>query len=455
MPSFDWRKSPAHLVFLATFFKAHGRDDVSMAGVNWKWLLGEEPREAVDRLIRDGAIRALTVKELLHNHYKIPELKEMCRERSIPVSGNKSELIDRLCQHDPAGMEIAVIRFNHYEVASWGKKLAEEHLAKPEQARRLAEEIEKEPAKQEEYKKVMRWLLLEGIVLGVAGNLVWDLIKGLFLSLVAPGETVPPELAPTPAPGPAPSPAPSPSAARLKIEWCHVPAGYFLMGSTNSDPKARDDEKPQHRVYLSGYWISKYPITNAQYRQFVQAIGHRQPDHWQKGYPQDKQDHPVVYVSWSDAVAFCQWASGRTGQTVRLPTEAEWEKAARGTDGRIYPWGDRWQTGRCNNQDAGINGTTPVGQYPAGASPYGMQDMAGNVWEWTSTIWGYNYPYQADDGRENPDSADKWHIMRGGSWWNEAQSVRAAFRSHGRNDWLNFRGFRVVVSAPFSPASGL
>lgn len=455
MSSFDWRQSPAHLYFLATFFKEHGRDHTSIADADWKWLLGEERKEAIDRFIQDGAIRALSLKELLNSHYKVAELKEMCRERNIHISGNKRELIDSLCQHDPNGMEIAVINSNRYEVSHWGKKLAEDHVARPEQTRRLTEEIEKEPAKREEYKKVIRWLLLEGIVLSVVsgptGNFVYDVLKDLYQSLVTPGETIPLQLAPIPEP--APSPDPSRLSARVKIEWCHVPAGYFLMGSASNDQDARDNEKPQHRVYLAGYWISKYPITNIQYRQFIKATRHHEHTHWENGYPEDRQHYPVVDVSWSDAVAFCQWASHRTGQTIRLPTEAEWEKAARGTDGRIYPWGNRWQIRRCNNKDAGVKDTTPVRRYPLGASPYGVHDMAGNVWEWTSTISDkeFSYPYQADDGRENPDSVDKNHVLRGGYWDNSAKYVRAGFRTNYGIKGDLARGFRVVSAslAPF------
>lgn len=453
MSSFNWQQSLAHLVFLATFFKARNPNDPSPGNVDWKLLLGEEPKQAVDRFIRDGAIRAPSLHQLLDHRYKAPELKEMCRKRDLQVSGTKDELITRLRQTDPIGMEVAVAGFDLYEVTDWGRKLAEEHLAKPEQTRQFTEAMPQEPEKQAELKKAMRWILLEGIVLGVAGNLVYDLLKEMFLSLLVPDEAIPPELIPQPTP----APAPAPLGGRVKIEWCHVPAGYFLMGSADTDPDAFDNEKPQHRVYLTGYWISKYPITNVQYRQFVQATGHHQPSHWEKGFPQEKHDHPVVWVYWSDAVAFCQWATGRIGQTVRLPSEAEWEKAAWGTDGRIYPWGDRWQTGRCNNVADGVKDTTPVGQYPSGASPYGVHDMSGNVWEWTSTVWDgkFTYPYRADDGRESPDSVGKRHILRGSSWVNEAEYVRAAFRFHLRLPWDVNGGFRAVVSAPFSPAYAL
>ena len=167
-----------------------------------------------------------------------------------------------------------------------------------------------------------------------------------------------------------------------------------------SDPKvdkgADGDEQPQRKVYLDGYWMGQTPVTNAHYAAFVKATGRLALRHWSDGkIPPGQEQHPVIYVSWEDAAAFCAWASQLTGRKVRLPTEAEWEKAARGTDGRKYPWGNSDPTGsRCNfadrntdfrwrdkNVDDGYRNTSPVGHYPAGASPYGLLDMAGNVWE--------------------------------------------------------------------------
>jgi len=187
----------------------------------------------------------------------------------------------------------------------------------------------------------------------------------------------------------------------IEPEMVLIPDGEFLMGSDPSvDKDARDDEQPQHTLYLPDYYLAKTPVTNAQYAAFVQ-VTYRQPGGWKGGKPPSgKEDHPVVNVSWHDAVAYCNWLAEVTGKPYRLPSEAEWEKGARGTDGRIYPWGNRWDAKRCNTGESGKEGTTPVGAYPEGASPYGLLDMAGNVWEWTRSVYK-SYPYDPDDGRED------------------------------------------------------
>jgi len=222
-----------------------------------------------------------------------------------------------------------------------------------------------------------------------------------------------------------------------------VPAGEFLMGSdTWKDPNAEGDELPQHRLRLGEYWIGKYPVTNAQYKVFVDATGHPPPGHWEGGkIPAGKENHPVVNVSWHDAAAFCAWAG------LRLPTEAEWEKAARGADGRIYPWGDKWDARKANTSEGGRGGTTPVGAYPAGASPYGALDMAGNVWEWVADWYGEGYYSQSP--RENPlgPASGTYRVVRGGSWVLDLRDVRAAYRYRNHPDArLDNFGFRCARS---------
>jgi len=235
-----------------------------------------------------------------------------------------------------------------------------------------------------------------------------------------------------------------------------IPAGEFIMGSDpRKDKDTSDNEQLQHTLYLPDYYLARTPVTNAQYAVFVQATGYEQPGHWKGGKPPaGKEDHPGVYVSWDDAVAYCRWLSEATGRPYRLPSEAEWEKAARGTDGRIYPWGNKWDARRCNGKEGGKGDTTPIGAYPQGASPYGLLDMAGNVWEWTRSLWGkdwrkpdFGYPYNPEDGRENPDaSRDARRVLRGGAFDNLGRDIRCAYRiSNHPHKKGNVIGFRVAA----------
>jgi len=217
----------------------------------------------------------------------------------------------------------------------------------------------------------------------------------------------------------------------VTMAFVHVPAGTFLMGAAADDELAFDDEKPQHEVYLDAFWIGREPVTVRQFEAFVAATGHDAGLRWRRAAV-GKPDHPVVRVRWYDAVVFCAWACGVTGQTVMLPTEAQWEKAARGTDGRRYPWGNEApDESRCNfNRNVG--GTTPVGGYPAGASPYGALDMAGNVFEWVADWYGKDYYTMSP--REDPLGAEceSRRVLRGGSWNLGARNVRASYRSLAR-----------------------
>jgi len=238
-----------------------------------------------------------------------------------------------------------------------------------------------------------------------------------------------------------------------------VSAGPFLMGS---------NEKPQHTLTLPDFWIGKTPMTNAQFRPFVEDDGYHNQQYWtlagwkwcQKErivtprHWDDKQwngnDYPLVGVSWFEAVAYCRWLTAQTGHEFCLPSEAEWEKAARGPDGRIWPWGNTWEAGRCNSKEAGIGKTTPVSQYPNGASPYGVLDMAGNVWEWVATKSDKGYPYQVEDEWMKAYlEADSNRVLRGGSWHDNQKVVRGAYRG---NYYVRYRyhdcGLRVASRSP-------
>ena len=264
-----------------------------------------------------------------------------------------------------------------------------------------------------------------------------------------------------------------------------VPAGEFIMGTSQSQlqkiVQGRNDanllrevfthEQPQHRVYLDSFYIDKYEVTNEQYKKFVDATGYvtdAEKQGW--GYLWDgsnewprpkgaswraphghgssirrKDNHPVVQVSYNDALAYLEWAGKR------LPTEAEWEKAARGIDGRLYPWGNRWDPTHLNSWEAGPHRTTPVGSYPKGASPYGAYDMVGNVWEWVFD-WYHPRYYHTSRKWSNPRGpADGKHrVLRGACWLNQKHVTRCAHRDNYVTvpDFrIHLGGFRGAVSA--------
>ena len=267
-----------------------------------------------------------------------------------------------------------------------------------------------------------------------------------------------------------------------------VGAGKFLIGSMAEEiekigrefpevePRLLARELPQHQVYLDEFKIAKYPVTNADFSQFVRETSYLttaeregsgvvfDPNFrvvaradWRHPLGPDsslagKEKHPVVQVSWYDAGEFCLWLSRKTGKKYRLPTEAEWEKAARGPKGRIFPWGNQWEPAFCNFGYR-FKGTTPVDYFEKNnQSPYGVVDMCGNVFEWTSTTIGstepwpakYTYPYNPQDGREDLKLETR-RVGRGGSYSRESIYCRNAFRfADMPKDRYSAQGFRVV-----------
>lgn len=209
-----------------------------------------------------------------------------------------------------------------------------------------------------------------------------------------------------------------------EMEMVEIPAGEFRMGSDDSD-----NEKPAHTVYLDAFEIARYPLTNLQYKAFLDANpDYKIPSGWNdRMFPVGKANHPVVNISWLDAVAYTEWLSLETGKRYRLPTEAEWEKAARGPDGRVYPWGDEFDPGKCNVEGM-VGDTTPAGVYPQGASPNGATDMAGNVWEWCADWYDQDY-YNKGENRnpQGPEKGDR-RVLRGGSWSLHHDNARCAVR---------------------------
>jgi len=264
------------------------------------------------------------------------------------------------------------------------------------------------------------------------------------------------------------------------LGFVKIPAGKFWMGSDKrKDSDALSHEQPQHEVHLPEYWLGRYPVTVAQFRAFVTESGFKPGDpDCLRGLP----NHPVVWVSWHEALAYCDWLTGRlrswpgapaalrerlaAGWRVLLPGEAEWEKAARGVDGRIYPWGEVFDAEKANTEETGVGGTSAVGCFPGGAGPYGLLDMSGNVWEWTRSLWGkdlgkpeYVYPYgQRLAERENLKAGDNvLRVLRGGAFYFVSWLARCACRhgSYPTSRYGNF-GFRVAfLPAPVGADSEL
>ncbi|MCP4688072.1 MAG: formylglycine-generating enzyme family protein, partial [Desulfobacterales bacterium] len=234
-----------------------------------------------------------------------------------------------------------------------------------------------------------------------------------------------------------------------KLGFVEIPEGEFQMGSDKKqDRYADDDEAPRHAVKLSKYHMGRYPVTVGQYSVFAEETGRRLDDEWKRWNRVD--NHPVVMVTWHDASAYCEWLTGKfqdRGWEIRLPTEAEWEKAARGTDGRIYPWGNEADPDKGNYDDTDINTTSAVGCFPGGAGPYGILDMSGNVLEWVEDDRHDNYYGAPDDGSAWVDEPrGSGRVLRGGSWIYFAGRCRAAYRYGGGPGVRGqFVGFRLVL----------
>jgi len=291
-----------------------------------------------------------------------------------------------------------------------------------------------------------------------------SLTTGTSPSTVAPSSTVTPTTLRRPFDGTQDT-APATRTIELQVwqtdgaEMVFVPAGEFAMGSQ----ELGDDERPAHQVHLDGFWIDRYEVTNTRFARFVTATGYQtdaerrgwgwvwKDSAWEKveeanwRHPrgpdssiEGKLDHPVVLVSWSDAEAYCQWA-GKD-----LPSEAQWEKAARGTDDRRYAWGDEFDSVKANTNESGLGDTTPVGSFsPQGNSPYGASDMTGNVWEWVADWYASDYYSQAPSANPPGPATGTYRVLRGGSWPFDEVYARTAFRYNVRPDYTyDFAGFR-------------
>jgi formylglycine-generating enzyme required for sulfatase activity len=257
--------------------------------------------------------------------------------------------------------------------------------------------------------------------------------------------------APTPTNTPTATPEPLLGSSRTSpvdgMVQVYVPSGSFLMGSTDADTEAEIQEKPQHTVYLDGYWIDQTEVTQGMFKRCIASTTCPDVVHDLEQNPNftnpDYDNHPAIYVTWDQAKTYCE----RVGR--RLPTEAEWEKAARGTDGRLYPWGNTPPNGNQALFNKALNGTRPVGGYPDGISPYGALDMIGNVREWVTDF--YSEYYYGESAERNPtgptEAKDNEHVLRGASWTDAVHYARIAMRFH-HVPWSpgDNRGFRCSVS---------
>jgi formylglycine-generating enzyme required for sulfatase activity len=231
---------------------------------------------------------------------------------------------------------------------------------------------------------------------------------------------------------------------QLGIEWILVPPGEFMMGDNFNEGK--EDEQPVHAVYLYEYFISKYEVTFEQYEKYCEETGSAKPydNGWGRG------NRPVINVSWNNAERFCNWLSKKAGKNIHLPTEAQWEKAARGSDQRRYPWGNSPPDCSKTNYDCD-NQTHPVGSHPAGVSPYGLHDMAGNVSEWCRD--GYRSTYYYQSPYTNPEYTPVYvylhtrFVIRGGCWTsNHPMGIRCADRGDNTQEsYSETVGFRLVM----------
>lgn len=258
-----------------------------------------------------------------------------------------------------------------------------------------------------------------------------------------------------------------PTANEIRLPlMVEVPAGPFPMGTSNEDIKllqlkesdwayewSDNDlfaaEQPQHVVTLSAFEIARFPVTNAEYHSFIWDKGYRLPSNWTSFTFRDgTENHPVVGVSKMDAEVYIDWLNKKAGMDYRLPTEAEWERAARGDDGRIYPWGNTFDPWRCNTAESVKKSTTPVGEYsPGGDSPCGAADMVGNVLEWTQSYF-LPYPYKPRTATDEARAKGRF-VVRGGAWYYTRKLARCAAREGILADYLSPSiGFRLARSLP-------
>lgn len=244
----------------------------------------------------------------------------------------------------------------------------------------------------------------------------------------------------------------------VSVEFIRIPAGKFIMGSKKSDRFSDHSEYPQHKVFLDEYFKGRFPITNIQYQVFIGDTANDPPNYWLNGQiPYTAEQHPVHFLSWLDAIAFCEWISLKSEFNIRLPSEAEWEKAARGTDGRKYPWGNNFDTEKANkmlvhnswSQKKGGLYTSPVGNSPKTVSPSGCEEMAAVIPEWVNDWYDAKYYLTTPDRNPKGPPTGSFRVCRNGEFATEGggRIFRTANRYH-ESPTVKLYGFRCAFSFP-------
>jgi formylglycine-generating enzyme required for sulfatase activity len=447
---------------LEEIYRERGEADPERAA----WRFMEDVREHAGLLVERGAGRYGFIHLTFEEYLAAVGIARLGQRGSEPI-------VDILGEHvgDPAWREVALLTVGHLGVVKQWEEISSDVLEAL---------IEREPGEPGQALVLVGEAVVDawpgGVTPGCREKVGQALVGALRREDVQPILRAAAGRALAKLGDPRPGVGVDPATGLPDILWCYVPPGAFLMGDGR--------EKHRNESITDGYLISRYPVTNAQFGAFVEARGYRERRYWTEagwrrkerkgwtgpydpGEPFNLPNHPVLGVTWYEALAFCRWfgerlqVSGlrfqvwRDGQletwnlkpetlTVRLPSEAEWEKAARGTEGRQYPWGDDPDPDRANYDQTGIGATSAVGCFPRGASPYGVEDLSGNAWEWCATKWEDSYEgYRGDNDPEGYDG----RVLRGGAFDNGAWNVRCAFR-----DWdfplyrLRSGGFRVVAS---------
>ncbi|MEM9773648.1 MAG: SUMF1/EgtB/PvdO family nonheme iron enzyme [Chloroflexota bacterium] len=449
----DWQKSTAHVVLLLQFINptepVEGFNDQ-----NWEFVLGEPLDRAVKRLRALNYIDTIPLATHLEL-MTVKELKQILTELNLSTSGNKLDLIQRLLNDADFNQLSVLAPRKKLVLTSFGEQFVKDYRDNKERIKReldelptkaeIAERTQEEPGPADGgrqritkgwVRENLKWLSKEVLIASIVGGAAYDILKSYWPTASEAIQTGWKRL------------RTSQVTPAIRIEWCPVPAGEFWMGAAPHDKDAGEDEKPGHRLYLPALEMAKYPVTNALYQVYARESGLRGdalPYHWKNGkIPSGKSNHPVVYVSYKDAVAFCRWLSWKINSSVTLPTEAQWEKAARGTEQRIYPWGNLWRPDLCNHEGSGFYNTVAVDHYSKNISPYGCVGMAGNVLERTRSTFKA-YPYVPTDGRENQEETDR-KVLKGGHSYSIPKRCRISFRTGIIGNPINYSGLRVCIS---------